>query len=98
GINDPISIIALVAICAGIFFKIAAVPFHQWTPDAYEGAPTSITAYMSVAVKAASFAMMLRVFLYAISPLYPQWMPILTIVSVLTMSVGNIAAMTQTNV
>jgi NADH-quinone oxidoreductase subunit N len=97
GISDPISLIALITICAGIFFKIAAVPFHQWTPDAYEGAPTSITAYMSVAVKAASFAMMLRVFIYAISPLYPQWMPILTIVSVLTMSVGNIAAMTQTN-
>jgi NADH-quinone oxidoreductase subunit N len=54
--------IALVTISAG-FFKIAAVPFHQWTPDAYEGAPTSITAHMSVAVKAASFAMMMRIFL-----------------------------------
>jgi NADH-quinone oxidoreductase subunit N len=96
--NDPISMIALVALCAGLFFKIAAVPFHQWTPDAYEGAPTSITAYMSVAVKAASFAMMVRIFWFAILPLRPHWVLILTIVSILTMSVGNIAAMTQTNI
>jgi NADH-quinone oxidoreductase subunit N len=98
GGTDPISMIALVTICAGIFFKIAAVPFHQWTPDAYEGAPTSITAFMSVAVKAASFAMMMRIFLTAIAPLRDQWQPILIGVSVLTMSVGNIAAMTQTNI
>jgi len=97
-INDPVSIIALVAVCAGLFFKIAAVPFHQWTPDAYEGAPTSITAYMSVAVKAASFAMMVRLFWFALMPLRPHWVLILTIVSALTMSVGNIAAMTQTNI
>src|SRR5467141_1582300 len=56
--NDPISLLAMITLSAGLFFKIAAVPFHQWTPDAYEGAPTSITAFMSVAVKAASFAMM----------------------------------------
>jgi NADH-quinone oxidoreductase subunit N len=96
--GDPISMIALVAISAGIFFKIAAVPFHQWTPDAYEGAPTSITAYMSVAVKAASFAMMVRVFMIALYPLRAHWVLIFTIVSILTMSVGNIAAMTQTNI
>jgi NADH-quinone oxidoreductase subunit N len=96
--NDPISMIALVALSAGLFFKIAAVPFHQWTPDAYEGAPTSITAYMSVAVKAASFAMLVRIFWFAILPLRPHWVLILTVVSILTMSVGNIAAMTQTNI
>jgi len=97
-LGDPISMIALVAIAAGLFFKIAAVPFHQWTPDAYEGAPTSITAYMSVAVKAASFAMMVRIFLGALSPLREHWVVILTVISILTMSVGNIAAMTQTNI
>ena len=96
--SDPISMIALVALSAGLLFKIAAVPFHQWTPDAYEGAPTSITAYMSVAVKAASFAMMVRIFWFAILPLRPHWVLILTVVSILTMSVGNIAAMTQTNI
>jgi NADH-quinone oxidoreductase subunit N len=96
--SDPISMIALVALLAGLFFKIAAVPFHQWTPDAYEGAPTSITAYMSVAVKAASFAMMVRILWFAILPLRPHWVLILTIASILTMTVGNIAAMTQTNI
>jgi NADH-quinone oxidoreductase subunit N len=95
--NDPIAMIALVALCAGLFFKIAAVPFHQWTPTRMK-APTSITAYMSVAVKAASFAMLVRIFWFAILPLRPHWVVILTVVSILTMSVGNIAAMTQTNI
>src|SRR5215472_14495527 len=59
-LTDPISLMAMITLSAGLFFKVAAVPFHQWTPDAYEGAPTSITGFMSVAVKAASFAMMTR--------------------------------------
>ncbi len=97
-VNDPISLLAMITLSAGMFFKIAAVPFHQWTPDAYEGAPTSITAFMSVAVKAASFAMMVRVFMVAIYPLRPQWVPIMAAVSVMTMTVGNIAAITQSSV
>ena len=97
-ITDPISLMAMITLSAGIFFKIAAVPFHQWTPDAYEGAPSSITAYMSVAVKAASFAMMIRIFMVAIYPLRPQWVTILAAVSVMTMTIGNIAAITQSNV
>jgi NADH-quinone oxidoreductase subunit N len=97
-LNDPISLMAMITLLSGVFFKIAAVPFHQWTPDAYEGAPTSITAYMSVAVKAASFAMMVRVFMVAVYPLRPQWMPIMAAVCVLTMTVGNIAAITQSNI
>ena len=97
-LNDPISLMAMITLSAGLFFKIAAVPFHQWTPDAYEGAPTSITAYMSVAVKAASFAMMARIFMVAIAPLRPHWVAIMTVVCVLTMTIGNIAAITQSNV
>jgi NADH-quinone oxidoreductase subunit N len=97
-LNDPIKLMAIVAVVAGLFFKIAAVPFHQWTPDAYEGAPTSITAFMSVAVKAASFAMMLRILLFALEPARPYWIPILTVVCVLTMTLGNLAAIAQTNV
>jgi NADH-quinone oxidoreductase subunit N len=97
-ITDPISLMAMITLSAGMFFKIAAVPFHQWTPDAYEGAPTSITAFMSVAVKAASFAMMVRIFMVAIYPLRPQWVPIMAAVSVMTMTIGNIAAITQSNV
>ena len=97
-ITDPLALMALITVSAGMFFKIAAVPFHQWTPDAYEGAPTSITAYMSVAVKAASFAMMVRLFMIALYPLRPQWVMILSIVSALTMTVGNVAAITQSSV
>jgi NADH-quinone oxidoreductase subunit N len=97
-LSDPISLLAMITLSAGMFFKIAAVPFHQWTPDAYEGAPTSITAFMSVAVKAASFAMMVRVFMVAIYPLRPQWISIMAAVCVMTMTVGNIAAITQSNV
>jgi NADH-quinone oxidoreductase subunit N len=96
--GDPISLMAMITLSAGLFFKIAAVPFHQWTPDAYEGAPTSITAFMSVAVKAASFAMMVRIFMIAMYPLRPQWTVVMTAVSVLTMTIGNIAAITQSNV
>jgi len=96
--NDPISLLAMITLSAGLFFKIAAVPFHQWTPDAYEGAPTSITAFMSVAVKAASFAMMIRIFMVAIYPLRPHWVAIMAVISVITMTVGNIAAITQSNI
>ena len=96
-VTDPISLMAMITVSAGMFFKMAAVPFHQWTPDAYEGAPTSITAFMSVAVKAASFAMMLRIFMVALYPLRPQWVSIMAAVSVMTMTVGNIAAITQSN-
>jgi NADH-quinone oxidoreductase subunit N len=97
-VTDPISLMAMITLSAGMFFKIAAVPFHQWSPDAYEGAPTSITAYMSVAVKAASFAMMVRVFMVAIYPLRPEWVAVMSAVSIMTMTVGNIAAITQSNV
>jgi NADH-quinone oxidoreductase subunit N len=97
-ITDPLAMMALVTVSAGMFFKIAAVPFHQWTPDAYEGAPTSITAYMSVAVKAASFAMIVRLFMIALYPLRPQWIVIMSVVAVLTMTIGNIAAITQSSV
>jgi NADH-quinone oxidoreductase subunit N len=97
-VTDPISLIAMTTVAAGLFFKIGAVPFHQWTPDAYEGAPTSVTAYMSVAVKAASFAMMVRIFMVGIAPLRDQWVPLLSAVAVLTITVGNIAALRQTNI
>jgi NADH-quinone oxidoreductase subunit N len=97
-VTDPISLMAMITLSAGMFFKIAAVPFHQWSPDAYEGAPTSITAYMSVAVKAASFAMMVRIFMVAIYPLRTEWVTVMAAVSIMTMTVGNIAAITQSNV
>ena len=96
--EDPIALVAMITVAAGLFFKIAAVPFHQWVPDAYEGAPTSVTAFMSVAVKAASFAMMVRVFMVAIYPLRDQWVPVMAAVCAMTITVANIAALSQSNV
>ena len=96
--GDLLVLLALVTVSAGMFFKVAAVPFHQWAPDVYEGAPTSITAYVSVASKAASFAMLLRIFLTMFWRLRPDWEPLLLVVAVATMTIGNLAAITQTNV
>jgi len=95
---DPLSWMAMTTLLAGLFFKIAAVPFHQWTPDAYEGAPTSITAFISVAPKAASFAILLRILLVGIWPLRLEWQVLMMGVAVATMVVGNLAAITQTNI
>ncbi len=95
--NDPVAILALITVAAGLFFKIAAVPFHQWAPDAYEGAPTSITGFMSVSVKAAAWAMLLRIFVHMLYPLRPVYVPMLVFVSIATMTGGNLAALTQTN-
>jgi len=96
-LHDPVAILALITTATGLLFKIAAVPFHQWAPDAYEGAPTSVTGFMSVAVKAAGWAMLLRIFVHMLWPLRPVYVPMLVFVSVMTMTVANLAALTQTN-
>src|ERR1041384_3358378 len=100
-IADPqykaVAIIALVTTITGLLFKIAAIPFHQWAPDAYEGAPTCITGFMSVAVKAAGWAMLLRILVVGLMPMRATWVPILVFVSVATMTGANFAALTQTN-
>jgi NADH-quinone oxidoreductase subunit N len=93
----PIAIVALLTTITGLLFKIAAIPFHQWAPDAYEGAPTSITGFMSVAVKAAGWAMLLRILLIGLAPMRPIWVPLLVFVSIATMTGANFAALTQTN-
>jgi NADH-quinone oxidoreductase subunit N len=94
---DPVAVLALVTVCTGLFFKIAAVPFHQWAPDAYEGAPTSITGFMSVAVKAAAWTMLLRILVMGLYPLQKIWVPLLIFVSIITMTGANLAALTQNN-
>lgn len=96
--SDPLSWVAMITLLAGLFFKIAAVPFHQWTPDAYEGAPTSITAFISVAPKAASFAILLRILLVGIGPMRAEWNALTIGVAIATMTLGNLAAITQTNI
>ncbi|MGD0758714.1 MAG: NADH-quinone oxidoreductase subunit N [Candidatus Sulfotelmatobacter sp.] len=95
--SKPIAIVALLTTITGLLFKIAAVPFHQWAPDAYEGAPTSITGFMSVAVKAAGWAMLLRILLWGLYSMRPIYVPLLVFVSIATMTGANFAALTQTN-
>lgn len=95
--NDPVVILALLTTATGLLFKIAAVPFHQWAPDAYEGAPTSITGFMSVAVKAAAWAFLLRIFLFGLTPLRSMYVPLIVFVAIATMTGGNLAAITQSN-
>ena len=89
--------LALATTAVGLLFKISAAPFHMWAPDAYEGAPTSVTAFLSVGSKAASFALLLRIFLGPLASMRVAWEPLLIAVAVLSMTVGNLAAVTQTN-
>jgi NADH-quinone oxidoreductase subunit N len=96
--TDPLSWVALITLLAGIYFKIAAVPFHQWTPDAYEGAPTSITAFISVAPKVASFAFFIRILFMGLWPLRTEWQALTIGVAIATMTLGNLAAITQANI
>ncbi|HJR09720.1 MAG TPA: NADH-quinone oxidoreductase subunit N [Pyrinomonadaceae bacterium] len=93
----PLLLLAMIALAAGLFFKIAAVPFHMWAPDAYEGAPTSVTAFLSTGSKAASFALLARIFLEALGGMRADWAPLLGLVAAITIMVGNWAAVTQTN-
>ncbi|MBZ5565627.1 MAG: NADH-quinone oxidoreductase subunit N [Acidobacteriia bacterium] len=95
---DPLSWVAMITLLAGIYFKVAAVPFHQWTPDAYEGAPTSITAFISVAPKVASFAFFIRILIEGLWPMRAEWQLLTIGVAVATMTLGNLAAITQTNI
>jgi NADH-quinone oxidoreductase subunit N len=94
---DPRLVLAVILVVAGMGFKIAAVPFHMWAPDVYEGAPTPVTAFLSVGSKAASFAMLLRIFVEGLSPMQGDWRLLFEALSIVTMTVGNIAALTQSN-
>jgi NADH-quinone oxidoreductase subunit N len=89
--------VALVLITAGFGFKVAAVPFHMWTPDVYEGSPTPITAFISVASKAAGFAVFIRFFLIVFGPLQEQWVGFVAILAAVTMLLGNLVALQQRN-
>lgn len=90
-------VLAVVLIVAGMGFKIAAVPFHMWAPDVYEGSPTPVTAFLSVGSKAASFAMLLRIFLEGLPSMDADWRLLFEALAIVTMTAGNIAALTQTN-
>ena len=92
-----VMVLAVILVGAGMGFKIAAVPFHMWAPDVYEGAPTPITAFLSVGSKAAAFAMLIRIFVEGLPSLGEEWTLMFYILAVVTMTVGNIAALTQSN-
>ena len=95
---NPMLVLGIVLVGFGMLFKVAAVPFHVWTPDAYEGAPTPVTAFISVAPKAAAFAMFMRLFLGAFAPEVEYWRMVLWVAAAATMIYGNVAALTQNNV
>jgi NADH-quinone oxidoreductase subunit N len=93
----PLALLAMIALAAGLFFKVAAAPFHMWAPDAYEGAPTPVTAFLSTGSKAASFAFFARLFIEGLGGMRADWAPLLGLVAALTIFIGNWAAVTQTN-
>jgi NAD(P)H-quinone oxidoreductase subunit 2 len=98
GLGDSIGlVIALVFVIAGIAFKIAAVPFHQWTPDVYEGSPTPVVAFLSVGSKTAGFGLAIRLLVTAFPLLSDQWQFVLTTLAVLSMILGNVVALAQTS-
>jgi NADH-quinone oxidoreductase subunit N len=88
----------LAFLTTGVAFKIAAVPFHYWTPDAYQGSPTPITGYLSVGPKIGAFALILRLFVEALGPLADWWLPVVIVLATVTMTLGNLVALTQDNV
>src|ERR1051326_8361083 len=96
--RDPRLVLAVILVVAGVGFKIAAVPFHMWAPDVYEGAPTPVTAFLSVGSKAASFAMLIRIFVEGLPSTSEYWRTLFWVLSIATMTIGNFAAVTQTNV
>jgi len=98
GVSDPLLLLGIGLIIVGLGFKVASVPFHAWVPDVYEGAPTAITAFMSVGPKAAGFAAFLRIFMTAFGSTHYEWQKIIFILAVMTMTIGNVVAIAQTNI
>ena len=98
GSIQPGLAMGLAFMTVGVGFKIAAVPFHYWTPDAYQGSPTPVTAYLSVGPKIGAFAIALRLFVGALGPLKADWLPVVILLAAATMTLGNLVAITQDNV
>jgi NADH-quinone oxidoreductase subunit N len=96
--GNPATLLAMCMLVAGFGFKIAAVPFHMWTPDVYEGAPTPVTAFMSTASKAAGFAVLLRIFETSLGGIQQDWQTLFAVLAALTMTLGNVMALVQNNV
>src|SRR5215216_4713373 len=95
---SPVALLGLVLLISGFAFKLSVAPFHFWTPDAYQGAPTSAAAFLSVAPKAAIFAVLLRIFLEGMPGAAPSWTAVAAVLAIVTMFVGNLFALRQRNV
>src|SRR3954469_2198041 len=93
--NDTLVLIGTAMVATGLAFKTSVAPFHQWTPDVYQGAPTPVTAFMAVATKAAAFIALARLFEVALGPIADDWKPALAAVAVISIAVGNIGALGQ---
>ena len=98
GTLTPVAVLGLVLMISGFAFKLSAVPFHFWTPDAYQGAPTSAAAFLSVGPKAATFAILLRILLEGMPDAAPTWTAVMAFLAIITMFVGNLFALRQRNV
>lgn len=96
--DSSLALVGVALLSVGLLFKVGAVPFHSWIPDVYQGAPTPITGFMAAATKVAAFGALLRVIYVALPPLHDQWRPVLWTISILTMVVGTITAVNQTDV
>jgi NADH-quinone oxidoreductase subunit N len=95
GIGDPLLLTGIALVATGLAFKASVAPFHQWTPDVYQGAPTAVTSFMAVATKAAAFAIALRFFDYALADVQTLWAPALAVLAVVTIVIGNVGAIAQ---
>jgi len=91
-------VFGLVFVIVGVAFKLGAVPFHMWVPDVYHGAPTSVTLYIGTAPKIAAFAMLMRLLVDGLGALHAQWQDMLIILSILSLAIGNVVAIAQTNI
>ena len=98
GGNDAFLFIGMISLSVGLLFKVGAAPFHAWTPDVYQGAPTPVTAFMAAATKVAAFGAALRIFYVALGGAVWSWKPVITAIAILTMLVGSIIAIAQRDV
>ena len=94
-LGDPLVLVGIALAAVGLAFKTSIAPFHQWTPDVYEGAPTPITGFMAVATKAAAFAVFVRFFDVALAPQAGDWQPALAVLAAVSIVVGNVGALGQ---
>jgi NADH-quinone oxidoreductase subunit N len=95
---DPLLLIGTALVAVGVLFKVGAAPFHRWVPDVYQGAPTPITGFMAICTKVAAFGALARIFYVALGGIRWDWRPMMWAVAILTMVVGSIVALTQTDV